>query len=250
MVLETWREKTLRWAFIIIVAGAVEVIVRLNLVDRMFLTSPSLIAAAAWEGLLSGDLAGLFLTTVYESAIAFSIAAMVGLPAGYLLWKYPLLGRAYDELLGALFASPLILLYPIALVIFGRQISAVIAMGCISGTIPIVLNTHQGLKEVSQTYIKVGKSMRLTNRQTLTHILFPAAWPTIMGGLKLGLTYILISVIAVEFLVEIGGIGTLASKGYYWFNTEELYLGVVGAIVLSMIFVYLLGKVESRLSGS
>jgi nitrate/nitrite transport system permease protein len=62
-------------------------------------------------------------------------------------------------------------------------------MGCISGTIPIVLNTHQGLRDVSQTYIKVAKSMRLTSRQTLAYILFPAAWPTIMGGLKLGLTY-------------------------------------------------------------
>jgi len=71
-----------------------------------------------------------------------------------------------------------------------------------------------------------------------------------MGGLKLGLTYTLISIIALEFLVEIGGIGTLASKGYYWFNTEELYLGVVGAIFLSMIFIYLLGKAESRLFSS
>lgn len=248
MVLETWRETTLRWAFIVIVAGAIEAIVRLNLIDRIFVTSPSLIAAAAWERFLTGDLAGLFLTTGYETAIAFFIAAIVGLPAGYLLWKYPLLGRAYDELLSALFASPLILLYPIALVIFGREISAVIAMGCISGTIPIVLNTHQGLRDVGQTYIKVAKSMRLTSRQTLAYILLPAAWPTIMGGLKLGLTYILISVIAVEFLVEIGGIGTLASKGYYWFNTEELYLGVAGAIVLSMIFIYLLGKAESRFS--
>ncbi len=248
--METWREKTLRWGFIVIVAGAIEVVVRANLIDRMFLTSPSLIAVTAWERLLSGDLAGLFLITVYETVIAFLIAVVAGLPAGYLLWKYPLLGRAYDDLLGALFASPLILLYPIFLVIFGRRISAIIAMGCISGIIPIVLNTHQGLRNVNQTYIKVGKSMRLTNRQTVTYILFPAAWPTIMGGLKLGLTYILISIIALEFLVEVGGIGTLASKGYYWFNTEELYLGVAGAILLSMIFVYLLGKAESRLVGS
>jgi len=248
--LETWREKTFRWGFFALVVGAIEVVVRLNLVDRIFLTSPSLIAVAAWERLLSGDLIGLLMTTVYEAAIAFGIAVIVGLPVGFLLWKYPLFGRAYDELLGALFASPLILLYPIFLVIFGRGISAVIAMGCISGIIPIVLNTHQALRDVNQTYIKVGKSMRLTNGQTITYILFPAAWPIIMGGLKLGLTYTLISIIALEFLVEIGGIGTLASKGYYWFNTEELYLGVVGAIFLSMIFIYLLGKAESRLFSS
>jgi NitT/TauT family transport system permease protein len=169
---------------------------------------------------------------------------------GYALWRYPLLGRAYDDLLGAAFASPLILLYPISLVIFGRGTTAIIVMGFLYGVIPIVLNTHQGLREVSLTYVKVGKSMRLSDGQIIRHILFPAASATIFGGLKLGLTYILISVIALEFLVDIGGIGTLASKGYFWFNTEELYLGVVSAIILSMIFIYFLEKPEARRLGS
>ena len=245
--MESWREKALRWIFVAIFLAVIEVIVRLNLVDRIFLTSPSLIAVAAWDELFSGELPSLFLLTAYEVAIAFIVASIVGLCAGYALWRYPLLGRAYDELLGALFASPLILLYPIFLVIFGRGINAIIAMGSLYGMIPVVLNTHQGLRDVDQVYLKVGKGMRLSERQILRHILFPAAWPMIIGGLKLGLTYILISVIALEFLVDIGGVGTLASKGYFWFNTELLYLGVVGAILLSMVFVTLLGKAAARL---
>lgn len=245
-----WQERIFRWAFIAAILTAIEIVVRLNLVDRIFLTSPSLIAVAGWEKLLSGELPILLLTTLVETAIAFAIAVVVGLPAAYFLWKYPLLGRAYDDLLGALFASPLILLYPIFLVTWGRNINAIIAMGFISGVIPIVLNAHQGLRDVKHVYIKVGKSMRLPDRRIITHILFPAAAPTIIGGMKLGLTYTLISIIAVEFLVEIGGIGTLASKGYFWFNTEELYLGVAGAIFLSMLFVFILGKAESRFFSS
>lgn len=247
--MESWRERTLRWIFIAIVLGAIESVVRLDLVDRTFLTSPSLIAAKAWEELLSGDLAGLLGITAYEVAVAFGAATIAGLPMGYTLWRYPLLGRAYDDLLGAAFASPLILLYPISLVIFGRGTTAIIVMGFLYGVIPIVLNTHQGLREVSLTYVKVGRSMRLSDGQIIRHILFPAASATIIGGLKLGLTYILISVIALEFLVDIGGIGTLASKGYFWFNTEELYLGVVSAIILSMIFIYFLEKPEARRLG-
>lgn len=127
--MESWREKALRWIFVAIFLAVIEVIVRLNLVDRIFLTSPSLIAVAAWDELFSGELPSLFLLTAYEVAIAFIVASIVGLCAGYVLWRYPLLGRVYDELLGALFASPLILLYPILLVIFGRGINAIIAMG-------------------------------------------------------------------------------------------------------------------------
>lgn len=227
-----------------------EILVRLNLVDRIFLTAPSLIAVTAWNAAVSGQLTELFLKTIFAAGTAFIIAGGAGLPAGYALWRYPLFGRAYDELLGALFASPLILLYPIFLVTFGRGMSAIIAMAVLPGMIPIALNTHQGLRDVNPTYLKVGIGLRLTDRQIMRHVLFPAASPLIWGGLKLGLTYILISVIALEFLIEVGGIGTLASKGYFWFNTEELYLGVAGAIFLSMVFVYLLGKAESRLFGS
>ncbi len=241
------RETIARWAIVTAVLCAIEVAVRFNLVDRIFLTSPSLIAATAWEKILSGELIILFATTLYETAMAFLIVVVVGLPAGYLLWKYPLWGKAYDELLGALFASPIILLYPIFLVVFGRGINAIIAMGFISGIIPVVLNAHQGLRDVNSTYIKVGRSMRLSDSQIIMHILFPAAWPIVIGGLKLGLTFTLISVVALEFLVDIGGIGTLASKGYFWFNTEDLYVGVAAAVFLSMIFSYLLGKAESRL---
>ncbi|MBI4523311.1 MAG: ABC transporter permease subunit [Deltaproteobacteria bacterium] len=226
-----------------------EAVVRFSLVDRLFLASPSLIAAAAWEKLVSGELIAPFVTTIYEVAVTFIFAGVAGLFGGYLLWRYPVLGKAYDDLLGALFASPLILVYPIFLVAFGRNTAAIIAMAFLTGTIPIILNTHQGLRDVSEIYIKVGESFRLTQRQMVRHVLFPAAFPAIVAGLKLGLTYILISVIALEFLIEIGGIGTIASKGYFWFNTEELYLGVVGAVLLSMLFVYLLARVEARLLG-
>jgi NitT/TauT family transport system permease protein len=241
------RETAARWIFIAALLAALEGVVRLNWVNRIFFTAPSLVAATAWEKILSGELPALFLTTLFSVGAAFVLAAIVGLPVGYALWRFPLFGRAYDELLSALFASPWILLYPIFLVIFGRGLAAIIAMGFLSGMIPIALNTHHGLRDVNPIYLKVGTGMRLKERQIIRHILFPAAAPMILSGLKLGVTYILISVIAVEFLVEIGGIGTLASKGYYWFNTEELYLGVAGAIVLSMIFIHLLGRAESRL---
>lgn len=237
----------MRWCLLAAVLISVEAIVRLNLVDRLFLTSPSLIAVAAWERLLAGELLGPFAKTLYEVAVTFVIASLAGLSAGYLLWRYPLFGKAYDDLLGALFASPVILLYPIFLVAFGRDAKAIIAMAFITGAIPIAMNTHQGLRDVNPIYIKVGQSIKLTRRQMVRHVLFPAAFPAVLGGLKLGLTYVLISVIALEFLIEIGGIGTIASKGYFWFNTEELYLGVVGAMLLSMLLIYLLAKLEAKL---
>jgi ABC-type nitrate/sulfonate/bicarbonate transport system permease component len=240
-------ERALRWGILAAMAVFVEGIVRLNVVDGLFLARPSSILGTAWNWLFAGELLGPFAATLYEVTIAFTIAAGIGLCGGYLLWRYPAFGHAYDDLLGALFASPVILLYPIFLVAFGRQPAAIIAMAFVTGVIPIILNTHHGLRDVNTIYLKVAESMKLSHGQMARHVLFPAAFPAIFAGLKLGLTYVLISVIALEFLIEIGGVGTIASKGYFWFNTEELYLGVIAAMALSMLLVYFLDRCEAWL---
>lgn len=240
------RPALFRWGAILLFLAALEGLTRKGWVSPIFLASPSSIMMAAWERTLGGELIRLLMMTMYEAGVAFVLASCLGLLLGYLMWRYTTLGQAYDTLLGAVFASPTILIYPIFLVFFGRSPNAIIAMGTLTGVIPIALNTHQGLKEVSAIYVKVGKSMNLSARQVTWHILFPAAAPVILGGLKLGLTFVLIVIVAMEFLVEIGGIGVLASRGYFWFNTQELYLGIASAMLLSMIFLYLLGRIKTR----
>lgn len=240
------RPAAARWLLLLGLVASLEALTRLGAVSPIFLARPSAIAQVGWERLMAGELARLLAITMYEVAVAFAAASFLGLALGYMLWRWPKVGQGYDALLGAIFASPLILLYPIFLVLFGRTTTAIIVMSAIYGMIPISLNTHQGLRDVSAIYIKVGRSLNLSSGKIMRYILFPAAGPVIAGGLKLGLTYILISTIAVEFLVEIGGIGVLASRGYFWFNTEELYIGVVSAILLSMVFIFLLGRWRIR----
>ncbi len=168
--------------------------------------------------------------------VTFLSGALLGLPLGYVLWRYPLFGRACEPLLGSLFASPLILLYPIFLVVFGRTLTAIIAQALLVGIIPIVLGTQNGLRQVSQTFIDVGLIFQLTRWQSFRHVLLPASAPLIFTGLRLGFIYMLLSIVAMEYVVALGGIGNLISSAYFRLDTDELYVGVFLVIFFSVFF--------------
>lgn len=234
------RTTAIRIAVVLLALLAWEVLVRSGGVSALFLSAPSAIVKALIVSTVEGELLKLAGITLFMLVVTILIGTLLGLPIGYLLWRRPTLGQACENLLGSLFASPLILLYPIFLVIFGRTLTAIIAQAVLVGVIPIVLNTQNGLRQVKETYIDVGLTLQLTRWQLFRHILLPAAAPTIFTGLRMGFIYMLLSILAMEYVVALGGIGNLVSGAYFRLDTEELYVGVVVVIFFSVVFFRLL----------
>ncbi len=103
--------------------------------------------------------------TVFEIAACLFIATTVGVSAGFLLWRYKLIGNSYEMFLAALFSSPVILAYPIFLVTFGRTSAAVIALSSIFGLIPVIINTKGAFQNVNPILLQVGANMNLSRKQ-------------------------------------------------------------------------------------
>lgn len=228
-----------RWLIILIFLVLLELIVRFGIISRLFVALPSKAFVQMFTDIFSGKLVGSTMITMYELAIAFLLSAIVGVAMGYFFWRFPHVGDAYDPLISGFFSSPVILLYPIFLVIFGRSTLAVISLAVVVGVLPIILFTRQGFSGVNPTLLKVGASMNLPRRAVFRHILVPAAAPTIFTGLRLGLTYILIYVISVEFIVEVGGLGKVIAGNYLRFRITELYAAIACVILLSVAFLFL-----------
>jgi len=237
--LAAWR---LFWIF-----GALallEASVRSRWISSFFLAAPSRAAIVLWEQIVHGNALLLTAITLFEIAAALAIAVVFGVLAGFLLWRYRLIGTSYEMLLAALFSSPVILAYPIFLVTFGRGSAAVIALSAIFGLIPIVLNTKNAFQNVNPTLLQVGLSMNLTRRQIFRHILIPAVAPAVFSGFRLALTYILKSVLGLEYVAQVGGVGMWLSDAAFKFAVEEVYAGLLGTILLSILFLYLINRGE------
>lgn len=212
--------------------------------NPLFVAKPSGAFETLWRNLVHGDYFGLLRTTLVSTALAFAGAAILGAGAGYALWRFANLGRALDPVVVALFASPIILLYPVFMLVFQRSVTAVVVQALIGGLIPTIITTKRAFAGVSPTFLRAGHLLCTSRRQAFRSVLLPAAMPGLVGGLRLGLIYTLLTVLATEYLTAIGGVGAEIADAYARLRAEEMYAALIMVIVLTAAFMYGLARLE------
>lgn len=214
-----------------------------------FAIAPPTDVLAAVPGLLAHEgLGAAFLSTFASTFAAAAVAAAIGLPLGYILYRHPLLDRAWESWIGALFSAPMVLLYPAFLVVFGRTVLVGIAMGAVVAFIPVTLKTREGLLGVSPVLINVAKSFGADERTVLRTVLLPGARPAIFTGLRLALIYAMINVVGIEFLANLGGLGYLVGDLFDRYEIPGMYAATSAVILASALFFLLTGRLERWLS--
>ncbi len=225
-------------------SAALEMVIRHGLLSPLIVAPPSSLPAAFIKLWQEGYLLQPFFATLAQALAATVLAAAVGLPFGFLLWRRPSLAKAYVPWLGAAFAAPVILLYPLFLVIFGRGYATTVAVGFVAAVIPVILKTHAGLLGVPNVLLNVGRALHLSPRQLFFKITFPAAVPAIFTGMRLGVIYALVNIIGIEFLIDFGGLGRVVSEMYFRYEIPSMYAAIVLIVLASLLFLLLLQRLE------
>jgi NitT/TauT family transport system permease protein len=229
---------------ILAVVGLVELLIRVNVINRFIVPPPSDIIAAIPRVIVEEDVLNRFLLTAGESLAACIMVTVVGVAGGVLLYRYRLLRMATETWVAAIAAAPLVLAYPLYLVIFGRSALTIVMMGFSAGVAPIVLKTLEGLAGTRVVLINVGRSFSLTPSQQFWKILFPAALPTIFVGLRLGLIFSLINIVGVEFLINFGGLGQLINELAERYDLAGTYASILFVILVSVCVFMLMERLE------
>jgi NitT/TauT family transport system permease protein len=128
------------------------------------------------------------------------------------------------------------LAYPLFLVLFGRSPLTIIMLGFAAGVAPVVLKTIEGLAGARRVLIDVGRSLQATPRQLFRKIMLPAAMPSIFTGLRLGLTFSLINIVGVEFLINFGGLGQLINELSERYDLAGTYAAILFVLLVSVLF--------------
>jgi NitT/TauT family transport system permease protein len=229
------------------VLSALEIVIRSGVISEFVLPPPSAIGASFHRVLVEEDLLGRFAATATEALGASVLIALIGIPTGVLLQRFGTLRAAFETWVAAMAAAPLVLAYPLFLVIFGRSALTITMMGFVAGLAPVILKTLEGLSAVKPVLLDVGRSHRLTRSQMFWKIEFPAAVPTIFTGLRLGLIFALINVVGIEFLINFGGLGQLINDLAERYDLPGTYAAVVFVILVSVVFFAALERIESKL---
>src|SRR6266702_1616737 len=212
----------------------VELLIRVGVINRFIVPMPSDIIAAFPRVIVEEHVLQRFLLTAGEALSASILVTIFGVVGGVMLHRYQLLRLATETWVAAIAAAPLVLMYPLYLVIFGRSALTIVMMGFTAGVAPVILKTLEGLLATRRVLINVGKSFNLTPSQQFWKILFPAALPTIFVGLRLGLIFALINIVGVEFLINFGGLGQLINELAERYDLAGTYAAISFVILISI----------------
>src|SRR5258707_12852372 len=179
---------------LVVFLALLELLIRVAIINRFIVPMPSDIIAAFPRVVVEEHVLQRFLLTAGEAFSASILVAIVGVAGGVVLHRYHLLRLATETWVAAIAAAPLVLLYPLYLVIFGRSATTIVMMGFTAGLAPTVLKTLEGLSGTRRVLINVGRSFNLTRPQQVWKILFPAPLPTSFVGMRLGLIFALINI--------------------------------------------------------
>src|SRR5712691_8106903 len=227
---------------LLVFVALLELLIRVAIINRFIVPMPSDIIASFPRVVVEEHVLQRFLLTAGEAFSASILVAIVGVAGGVVLHRYNLLRLATETWVAAIASAPLVLMYPLYLVIFGRSALTIVMMGFTAGIAPVILKTLEGLLATRRVLINVGKSFNLSPSQQFWKILFPAALPTIFVGLRLGLIFALINIVGVEFLINFGGLGQLINELAERYDLPGTYAAICFVILVSVcVFVLLEG---------
>ena len=222
----------------------IELLIRVGLINRFIVPMPSEIVRAFPRVIAEEHVLWRFLVTAAEALSASILVTVFGIAGGVLLYQFRLLRAATETWVAAVAAAPLVLIYPLYLVIFGRNATTIVMMGFTAGLAPVILKTLEGLAGTRRVLINVGRSFNLTRSQQFWKILFPAALPTIFVGMRLGLIFALINIVGVEFLINFGGLGQLINELAERYDLAGTYAAISFVILVSICVFLLTERLE------
>jgi NitT/TauT family transport system permease protein len=191
-------------------------------------------------------IAGVAEGTIPQRALSSIQVLLIGFATGTLLAGMltvfaigTRIGTDFLETMTAMFNPlPAIALLPLALIWFGLGAGSLIFVLVHSVMWAVALNTLAGFRSVSTTVRMVGRNYNLNGLRFVAKILIPAAFPSILAGLKIGWAFAWRTLIAAELVFGVssgqGGLGWYIFESKNQLNIPEVFAGLLTIILIGL----------------
>ena len=186
------------------------------------------------------------LGSLQRVGIGFGMAALLGIPLGFLIGRFKFLNDMTAPIISLLRpVSPLAWL-PIGLLVFKAANPAAIWVIFISSIWPMIINTAVGVTRVPQDYMNVAKVLNLSEWKIFTKILFPAVLPYMMTGIRLSIGVAWLVIVAAEMLTGGVGIGFWVWDEWNNLNVEHIIIAIFVVGIVGLLLEYALLLLAKR----
>ena len=185
------------------------------------------------------------LSSLKRVAMGFGLAAIVGIPVGFMIGRFKFLSSMFNPLISLMRpVSPLAWL-PIGLLVFKGANPAAIWTIFICSIWPMIINTAVGVQRVPQDYMNVARVLNLSEWKIFTKILFPAVLPYMLTGVRLAVGTAWLVIVAAEMLTGGVGIGFWVWDEWNNLNVKNIIIAIFVIGIVGLLLEFALIKLAT-----
>jgi ABC-type nitrate/sulfonate/bicarbonate transport system permease component len=243
-------ETTLPTLSVVIFLVMWELLVRWRGIAPIFLPAPSSIAVYLWRMIADGSMEYHLGVTLLRIFVGFLIAALSGITLGLLMGMSRIVARVADIWIAALYPLPKISLIPLLIIWLGTGEAYRIVISAITAFFPIVISTYSGIRQADRGLIKAAQDLGANMRQIQLKVVIPAAMPSILSGLQLGMGVTIILIVAAEMIggSSQSGMGYLLINAGQVMETEKVFASLVVLAVMGAVIIKLQQWIDRRVA--
>lgn len=219
-----------------------------GIIPSYLIPSPHDVFEAFKSLLMNGTLISDTVDTLSRVILGFIVAAIVAVPLGILIGWSETVENYLSFIIGILRPIPPIAWIPFAILWFGLGLGSAIFIIFVGSVFPILISTADGVKRIDKVYIESAYTLGANKLQTIKKVVFPAALPNIITGLKVGMGIALMCTVAAEMIGSNNGLGYLILTATSMLDSASAIVGMLAIGVIGLTFEYIFTRMESKLN--
>ena len=224
-----------------------EVASRTHLLNPFYFPPVSQIIAKGMELFASGVIWEHMIFSLTNFSIGLVAATISGVLLGIPMGWYKGISRTLDPLLSGIYATPLIALLPLIIMLFGLGAISKIVMTFLAAVFPVLINTMTGIANTDTNLIKMSRSFGAGDATIFLKVSLPGSLPYVVAGVRVALGRALVYIVVAEQYGAAMGLGYLSSVAAQRFQIAAMFAPIVIIACLGAALTELLKAIERRL---
>lgn len=237
--------------FLAAFGGAWQVIYLLGVLPQTSLPSPVFVARSFADLIVGGELGLSIAVTMGRLVAGFAIAIIIGGVVGLAMVRFRDFGRTMSSFSVGLQSFPSIAWVPFTILLIGFNDFGILFVLVISSVFSVMLSTYSGIRNIPPIYLRAAQNMGASGFMLFRHVMFPAATPSFIIGVRQAWSFAWHALIGAEILISLVGLGHILSVGREflnmgWIMATMIVIFVIGMVVDKVLFYKLEERIRSR----
>lgn len=184
--------------------------------------------------------------TFQQIAIGYVLGAAVAVILGYVFGRVRTLRKMFEPIILALFSIPKIALAPLFVLILGIGLWSKVGIVFIEVFFVVFFNTMRGVLDVADEYVHIARIMGASRFQVFRRVIIPAALPSILLGLKMGVPFSIIGAVLGEYIASNRGLGWYILYSTNSFDASGLWAGIIFLVTITWLLGQIVNIIQAR----